>query len=166
LSGCSSSTSSQPAANASATCPVTVSDAWVKAADTGMTAAFGTVTNTSDDSVTITAASSPASTAMELHEVVDSNGKMAMQPKPDGFTVPANGTLTLEPGGYHLMLMDVTQPIKAGDSDTFTLTCADGGSAEFTTQAKDYSGGDEKYQKEGMDSMDSRLSKTPSGSPS
>jgi hypothetical protein len=141
-----------------------VSDGWVKAADKGMTAAFGTVANSSGQEVTITAASTPSSSTMELHEVVDNNGAMVMQPVAGGLQVPANGTLTLEPGGYHLMLMDVTQPIQAGDDVTFTLTCSDGGTTEITAQAKTFTGAEEQYQKGSMESMESSDSMSP-GSP-
>ena len=47
-----------------------------------------------------------------------------MQPVPGGFTVPANGMLTLEPGGFHIMLMGVSAPIRAGAEVPFTLTCS------------------------------------------
>lgn len=157
LAGCSSSSSSSDSsASASASgCPVTMAEPWVKAADKGMTAAFGTLTNTSGAEVTITAASTPASQSTELHEVVDDNGKMIMQPVAGGFQVPADGTLTLEPGGFHIMLMDVTKPIEAGQEVSFTLTCADGATTEFTAQARNYTGADEEYQKDGMTDMGS-----------
>ncbi len=164
LSACSSSSSSTDASSAAAGCPVTVADPWVKAADKGMTAAFGTLTNTSSSAANIVSASTPDSASMELHEVVDDNGSMVMQPVPGGFTVPANGTLALEPGGYHLMLMDVTTPIKAGDEVPFTITCADGASVDFTAQAREFTGGDEEYKKEGMTDMDMSGSPSPMSS--
>jgi periplasmic copper chaperone A len=168
LSACSSSTdtgaaaSSAPPASA-ATCPVTIADAWVKAADSGMTAAFGTLSNPSSEAVTITAASSPATSMMELHEVVEADGQMVMQPKEGGFPVPAGGSLTLEPGGYHLMLMDVTDPIETGEDVAFTLTCSTGATMTFTAQAKTFEGGDETYVGDGMDGMDGMdMSSSPS----
>lgn len=154
LAGCSSSSDSSSSASSAAGCPVTVADPWVKAADKGMTAAFGTLTNTGSGEVVVTAANTPDSATTELHEVVDDNGKMVMQPVPGGFSVPAGGTLTLEPGGFHIMLMDVTKPIQAGQDVPFTLTCSDGATAEFTAQAREFEGGDEEYQNEGMDSME------------
>lgn len=164
LSACSSSTSSSDASTAAAGCPVTVADPWVKAADKGMTAAFGTLTNTGSSTANIVSASTPDSSSMELHEVVDNNGQMVMQPVQGGFEVPANGTLTLEPGGYHLMLMDVTTPIKAGDEVPFTLSCADGSTVDFTAQAREFKGGDEEYMKEGMTDMDMSGSPSPMSS--
>lgn len=153
LSACSSGSSSSAESSATAACPVTVADPWVKAADKGMTAAFGTLTNTSGTEATIVSATTPDSSSMELHEVVDDNGQMVMQPVPGGFPVPANGTLTMEPGGYHMMLMDVTTPIKAGQDVAFTISCSDGGTVDFTAQSREFEGGAEEYQNEGMTDM-------------
>lgn len=125
----------------SSTCPITVSDAWVKAVETGMTGEFGVLKNTSDAEVVVTAGTSSAASSVELHEVVDG----VMTPVQGGFTVPANGELTLEPGGYHVMLMGVTAPIQPGDKVTTTLECNDGGTFEMVATAKDYSGADESY---------------------
>ena len=129
----------------SSSCPLTVSDAWVKAADSGMTAAFGVVHNDSGTGATITAASTPASSSTQLHETVDSGGSMVMK-QVQQFVVPASGTLTLEPGGNHIMLMDVVAPIQAGQDVSFTLTCSGGGTASFTAQARTFNGADETYQ--------------------
>jgi hypothetical protein len=125
---------------------LTITDTWAKAADEGMTAAFGTVENSADRDITITAARSDAASAVELHEVVDD----VMRPVEGGFTVPAGGSLTLEPGGYHLMFMGIPQPIIAGDEITVTLTMSDGSELEFTAVAKDFAGANEDYDG-GMD---------------
>jgi hypothetical protein len=145
---------STAAESASAGCPVQITDQWVKAAESGMTAAFGQLENPTDQDVTITAASSTAATAMELHEVVDKDGEMVMQPVDGGFTVPADDQLLLEPGGYHLMFMGLTGPIEAGDEVEITLTCADGATTSFTAPAKPFTGAEEDYVGEGMDGMD------------
>lgn len=169
LSACSGSSdagSSGAAASSSsaATCPVTVADPWVKAADSGMTAAFGVLSNPSSEAVTIAAASSPATPMVELHEVVESGGQTVMQPVEGGFPVPAGGSLTLEPGGYHLMLMDLPQPIEPGDEVAFTLTCATGGSVTFTAQAKTFAGAGETYVSPSP-AMDMDVSGSPTPAP-
>ena len=120
---------------------LTIADAWAKTADEGMTAAFGTVKNSADRDITITAARSDAASAVELHEVVDD----VMRPVEGGFTVPAGGSLMLEPGGYHLMFMGIHQSIIAGDEVTVTLTLSDGSELEFTAVAKDFAGANEDY---------------------
>ncbi len=140
LAACSSGPSSDDASS------LTITDTWAKAADEGMTAAFGTVTNSADRDITITAARSDAASAVELHEVVDD----VMRPVEGGFTVPAGGSLTLEPGGLHLMFMGIPQPIIAGDDVTVTLALSDGSELEFTAVAKDFAGANEDYDG-GMD---------------
>ena len=107
LTGCSSpaqtgnnSSGSAPSASAAAMAPeLEISDAWVKSAETGMSAAFGTLQNDSDQDVTIISAESAASPMMELHETVANDaGEMVMRPRDGGFTIPAGGSLELAPG--------------------------------------------------------------------
>lgn len=153
LAACSSGTNTT-AENASPSpsgCPITVSDAWVKAAENGMTAAFATLHNDSGAQVQLTAAATPASPMVELHEVVMNNGEMVMKEAAGGLTVPASGDLKLEPGGFHIMLMDLPKPIVAGDEVAFTLTCASGATVGFDAQVKHFTGGDEVYD-EGSES--------------
>jgi periplasmic copper chaperone A len=131
---------------------LTFTDPWVKAADSGMTAAFGTLENTGDDDLVVTSASSDVTGAMELHETVaNADGTMAMQPKQGGFTVEAGGQHELAPGGDHLMLMDLTRPLEPGEDVTITLTFEDGSTAEVDAVVKSFSGADEEYQQ--MDGM-------------
>ncbi|WP_173083298.1 copper chaperone PCu(A)C [Phytohabitans rumicis] len=123
-----------------------VKDVWVKTAQSGMSAVFGTLMNTSGAEVTVVKATSTASPMMELHEVATVDGEMVMRPKDGGFTIPAGGMHELKPGGDHLMMMDVTTPVAAGTEVTVTLTFADGKSMQFTALGKDFAGGNESYQ--------------------
>lgn len=123
-----------------------VTDAWVKAADSGMTGAFAELENTSSSDIHIVGASSPNSSVTELHEMAGSGGTtMVMQEMADGLTIPAESTHSLEPGGDHLMLMDVTEPIRPGSEVTFVLEFADGTTQEFTAQVRDFAGAQEEY---------------------
>ncbi len=134
-----------------------IADTWIKTAESGMTAAFGVITNTGDRDVVITGARSDAAGMVELHEVVDD----VMRPVEGGFVVPAGESLTLEPGGLHIMFMDIPAAIIAGDEVTITLVLEDGSELEFGAVAKDFSGANEAYEG-GMD-MD-RSSMEPSAS--
>ncbi|MET8278941.1 copper chaperone PCu(A)C [Micromonospora sp. NPDC005174] len=148
--GCGSSDPSSaaqpsPSVSASATAGVvTVRDPWVKAADKGMTAAFGTLVNDADTDVTLTSAATSAS-PMELHEMTMKDGKMVMQQKQGGIVIKARSSHALEPGGDHLMLMSIAKPVQAGDELTFTLTFADGRTQQFTAVAKPFTGAQESY---------------------
>ena len=148
LTGCGGDTSTDAAPVAStsvaAAAELTVKDPWVKAVDTGMTAAFGTMVNTTDHQITVVSATTTAS-PMELHEMVMQNGKMVMQPKKGGFVIPAGGSHELSPGGDHLMLMKPAAAIKPGDELSFTLTLDDGKTVAFSAVAKPFAGADESY---------------------
>lgn len=180
LTGCAqaSTPASNPssAATSSAAAALTVSEPWVKAADSGMSAAFGTIRNTSDKDVTVISASTPESPMVELHEtVMGDNGSMQMQAKQGGFVIPARGELTLEPGGNHIMLMGLAKPVLAGDDISFELRTSDGGTVAFTAQGKDFAGANENYvpgesspseDHAGHDSMDHSQSESATPAPS
>lgn len=140
-------TSTSASASAvAATGGLSITDPWVKTTKKGMTAAFGTLVNGTDQPITIVSGTSPLSSAIELHEVVENDGKMVMRPKEGGFVVPAHGTHLLEPGGDHIMLMDVTKEVLPGAQIPFTLQVQGGQPLEFTAVGKDFAGGEEDYQ--------------------
>jgi copper(I)-binding protein len=94
----------------------TISDAWVRppmGADSPA-AGYLTMKNSSDQADALLSVSSPVASSVEIHETTtDASGMMGMQPV-DKIEVPAGGTVALEPGGYHLMLMGVTQMLEVG----------------------------------------------------
>lgn len=149
LSACGGASDEQPATQASG---IAIADQWVKATEgqqmADMSAGFGVLSNSSESDAEITAVTASVTERAELHETVD--GQMQ---KVDGFTIPAGGSFTLEPGANHLMLLDLTDPIKPGDDVEFTLTFADDSTFEFTATAKDFTGADENYD-EGGDMAD------------
>ena len=128
---------------------ITVTDPWVKAAEGGMTAAFGTVTNGTSGDLILTGATTSASSEVQLHETSpDGSGGMSMQEKEGGFELPAGEELVLEPGGHHLMLMDLTEPLRPGDQVELTLVFSEGTEHPFTATVKDFSGAQEHYSPE------------------
>lgn len=163
LTGCAQSeTPEKPAAAAEKNeqGAVTASDTWVKATDPdvkpgeAMTGVFGLIKNSGDEDLVITDLKSDVAGVTELHEVVD--GKMR---KIEGdVTVPAGGSLLLEPGANHIMLMDITEPLSPGDDVTVTLTFSDGSSLEIVALVKDTSGANESYEDMDMDHGDMDMS--------
>jgi copper(I)-binding protein len=125
---------------------ITVTDPWVKTAESGMTAVFGTFTTAGPAPITILSAQTSASPRTELHEVVMSGGAMAMRPKEGGFLIEPGTPHTLAPGGDHIMVMDLAAPIRAGDQVDVTLTLSDGSTTAFSALAKDTTGGEENYE--------------------
>lgn len=127
---------------------LTVDDPYVKAAAAGdMTAMFGHLVNPGGDDLTVVSASSDAADTVELHEMVMENGAMVMQEKPDGFVVPAGGTVELEPGGLHVMLIGLTRDIEPGAEVTVTLALGNGGEVEVTARAREMANAQESYHK-------------------
>jgi copper(I)-binding protein len=88
--------------------------------ENGNGAAYLLVLNGLDVPVRLASAESTVAGAIELHETIDDNGVMKMEPHPEGFEVPAGGVLELKPGGKHVMLLGLAAPLVAGDS--FELT--------------------------------------------
>lgn len=129
---------------------LTLVDPWVKAAEEGMTSAFGTLTNATGRALQLISASTPSAGMVELHETMgDGSGGMSMQEKEGGFPVPDGGELVLEPGGDHLMLMDLAAPLRPGDEVELTLQCEDGTELVVTATVKDFAGAQEHYEPEG-----------------
>jgi periplasmic copper chaperone A len=58
---------------------------------------------------------------IEIHEMAMNNGVMTMRPLDKGLAIEPGKTVKLAPGGYHLMLMDLKQPLKQGDKVPVTL---------------------------------------------
>ena len=129
-----------------ATSPLTIEDTWVKAADSGMTSAFGVISNPTDKPIRVVGARSPKfAGAVQLHDVLMQDGAMQMKEMDGGFVIPAGGSLELKPGGEHLMLMKMRQPVKAGEMVPMMLITSDGGQLRFKAMGKVFAGANEEY---------------------
>ena len=74
-----------------------------------------TLTNNSAENITLTAVETAACGRTELHISTMTDGVMSMRPMSDGIDVPAGETVTLEPGGLHVMCLDKPSALEAGD---------------------------------------------------
>lgn len=99
---------------------VTVNEPWVRATvpQQKATGAFMNLSATS--SARLVSAKSPAANIVEIHEMVMEGNLMKMRAIP-GIEIPAGQTLSLKPGSYHVMLIDLKQQIKDGDTVPITL---------------------------------------------
>ena len=128
-----------------------IEDQWVKAAESGMTAAFGVITNPTNKPIRVVGARSPRfAGVVQLHEVAMQGGKMQMKEKSGGFVIPAGGSVELKPGGDHLMLMKMRQPVTAGEMVPMLLITSDGGQLRFTAMGRVFAGANEEYAHGGM----------------
>ncbi len=112
-----------------------VSDVWVRPPMGEGRPAAGYLTLVGGQTAdALVGASSPVAGRVEIHETVaDASGMAAMHPV-DRIEIPARATVKLEPGGYHLMLMDVTQNLVPGETIELTLVFDSVG--EMTIQAE------------------------------
>ncbi len=99
----------------------TVTEPWVRATVAQQTASGLFARITSVKGARLVAASSPLAGAVEIHEMRMDGDVMRMRALPRGLELPAGKAVELSPGGYHLMLMDLKQPLKAGDTVAVTL---------------------------------------------
>jgi copper(I)-binding protein len=126
LAGCSGAGASSPAPSAAA--GPTIDGAWVRPAAAGSgTAAYLTIRAGDAGSDTLLGASSPDAASVDLHETTtDASGMMGMHPA-GSLEVPAGGIVTLEPGGFHLMVMGLTRELAAGGTFELDLDFANAG---------------------------------------
>ncbi len=86
----------------------------------------------------LTAVASPAAASAELHSMSVEEGVMRMRPVAR-IELPPGKAVKLAPGGLHIMLIGVKQPLKPGDKVPLTLTvqrAGFSGPSVFTVQAE------------------------------
>ena len=99
---------------------VTVKDPWVRATVSAQKATGAFMQITSAQDARLVEASSPVAGVVEVHEMVMEKDVMKMRAV-KGLDLPAGKTVELKPGGYHVMLMDLKQQMKEGDTVPVTL---------------------------------------------
>ncbi|MDX2158130.1 MAG: copper chaperone PCu(A)C [Hyphomicrobiaceae bacterium] len=101
---------------------VTVSTPWARATPGGakIGAAFLEISSGAGGDAVVSA-SSPVAGKVELHTHANDGGVMRMR-QIEAIDVPASGKVTLKPGGLHIMLMDLKQPLKEGEAIDLTLS--------------------------------------------
>ena len=98
----------------------------------GNGAVYMTVLNGLDTPVRLVSAASAAADVVETHETMEEQGVMKMVMMPDGFEIPIGAALELKPGGKHIMLIGLAQPLNPGDSFEVTINFDNGESMTMT----------------------------------
>lgn len=113
---------------------VEVESLWLRESIPGQPngAGFGILRNDSEQDVLLVAASSAIAADIEIHQHVREGEQMRME-QMDALVVPAGESVSLQPGGYHLMLMGLTAPLVIGEQHDVTLIFSDG--REITVSA-------------------------------
>jgi copper(I)-binding protein len=141
-------TSATTTTTAAASGKVAVTKQWARTSPTNAAngAAYFTITSPADDTLTGVSVDASVAKMSQMHETVMGGGmtgttmpgttmagatttapQMTMQPV-DKIELKAGIATEFKPGGYHIMLMELTKPLKVGDSIALTLTLAKAGS--------------------------------------
>jgi copper(I)-binding protein len=115
-----------PAVAPAAQPSVVVQDAWVRATVPGQKVAGAYLTIRSAKAGKLIGVASPVAKSGELHSMSNAGGVMRMRHL-DSVALPAGKDVTLEPNGTHIMLLDITQQLNAGQEVPLTLTVKQGG---------------------------------------
>lgn len=114
---------------------ILIVEAWARATPPGATvaAAYVTLANRTGADDCLLSASMPTAEKVEVHESIEEDGVAKMRPL-EIVTVPAAGTLEMQPGGTHMMLTGLSEPLKEGDILPLTLVFENAG--ELTVQVE------------------------------
>lgn len=116
-----------------------ISEAMVRGMLPGQKVAGGflTIRNGGTEDDRLVSVSSPIADRVEIHEMSMQGDVMKMRPLKDGLPVEAGGAVELKPGGFHLMFMDVKQPVRAGASIAATFTFEKAGTVDIVLPVVD-----------------------------
>ena len=109
---------------ASAAAEVVATDAWVRGTVPGQHTTGAFVTLRSSEPAKLVGVSSPVAKLAELHASEHSGGVMRMHAV-DAIALPAGRTVELKPGGFHVMLIALRGPVRAGDRVPLVLEVQD-----------------------------------------
>ena len=141
---------------------IQISDVWARKSPMATTAgaAYMKITSPVDDALVGASVSSDIAGTVEIHETVMADegdmgddmstettmaddmgddmgdGAMTMQPV-DSIELPAGEEVALEPGGYHIMLLDLVAPLEVGDTFDIVLTFENAGEVTVTAEVRD-----------------------------
>jgi copper(I)-binding protein len=101
---------------------VSIGEPWVRATVPAQKATGAFMQLTADQDARLIEGKSPVAGVVQIHEMSMDGGVMKMRELAQGLALPAGKMVELKPGGYHVMLMDLKQQMKEGDSVPMSLT--------------------------------------------
>lgn len=108
---------------------VVVTEAWVRATVPAQKSTGAFLNIVSPEDAALVSASTPVAGLTELHTMSMSLGIMRMR-RIDKVPLPANETVSLQPGGNHIMLMQLNKPLTTGEFVPMTLRIESGGKVQ------------------------------------
>jgi copper(I)-binding protein len=113
---------------------VDVKDAWARPSVPGQTATGAFMTLTAKDGAKLVSVASPVAGVAEVHAMKMEGNVMKMRAVQGGLDLPAGKAVALKPGAYHVMLMDLKQPLLKGSTIAMTLVFKDAKGHESKTE--------------------------------
>jgi periplasmic copper chaperone A len=111
-------------------------NAWVRATPgADVAVAYLTLRNVGPSPVTVTGIQTPVAGHAMIHETTVQGGQSKMRPHEELVVTPG-ATVKLEPGGLHVMLQDLKQPLKVGQSVPLIITLAGGGTLQVSAAVR------------------------------
>jgi periplasmic copper chaperone A len=116
-----------------------ISKAWSRATPGGAKIAGGylTIENKGTSPDRLISGSGEIAGKVEVHEMAMKDGVMTMRPVDNGLTIEPGKTVKLAPGSYHLMMMDLKNPLKQGDQVPVTLEFEKAGKVNLSLDVQD-----------------------------
>jgi len=113
---------------------IQVEKPWARATPGGAStgAVYMTLDNKSNAADRLVGASTDVAATVQVHEMSMENGTMKMREVAGGLAIPAGGSVVLKPGAYHVMLIGLKKPLKAGNSFPLTLKFEKAGEVAVT----------------------------------
>jgi copper(I)-binding protein len=113
--------------------PLRIEAPWIRATPGGAEVAGGymKIENTGTATDRLIGGAAEIAGKFEIHEMKMEGSVMKMRELPKGLEVPPGKSVELKPGSYHLMLMGLKKPPKAGDRIKGTLTFEKAGTVEI-----------------------------------
>jgi copper(I)-binding protein len=114
-----------------------ISNAFARATPPGakVAGAFMSIENQGKETDRLVSASSPVAGLVEIHEMAMDGGLMKMRAV-KGIDLKPGATVELRPGGYHVMLEDLKQPLKQGEQVPVLLTFEKAGTVEIKVKVE------------------------------
>lgn len=122
---------------------VRVEQAWARATPPGATVGAGyfALVNEGTEAERLNGAESPLAGRVQVHRTVEADGTTSMKHQEDGVAVPPGARVNFSPGGYHLMLMQLDQPLDKGDRVPVTLHFERAGRVEIELEVRGLTAG-------------------------
>jgi copper(I)-binding protein len=114
-----------------------VADAWARSPSEDVGAVYFEAHNGAEEEDRLIGASTPAADRAEIHEMVEQDGEMVMQPV-ESIAIGPDETIVFEPGGYHIMLFDLTEPLEVDSTIEVTLEFENAGEIQVQAIVKAY----------------------------